>query len=157
MKKPRNPQDPQKSSASGRSTGPLDHKTPAQSDGTFLDRINLPAMSGDEALRRYDGHLRKYAGRGDNAGSSSDPVSGQKTDSHDPDKGNVRRDGASHRQDGSKEQNGQKGHEASSRADLAALAELPLLTRIIGLVGTLGMLVAVIVLGLFFAGWVSGL
>ncbi len=160
MKKPRNPQEsqvsqePQKPSASGRMSGPVDHKTPARSDGTFLDRINLPAMSGDEALRRYDGHLRKYAGQGDNAGSSSAQVSGQKSDSHDPDKDNARRDGASDRQDGAKEH---KGHEAASRADLAALAELPLLTRIIGLVGTLGMLVALIVLGLFFAGWVSGL
>ncbi|OKH87878.1 hypothetical protein LF95_14265 [Thalassospira sp. TSL5-1] len=120
-------------------------------------------MSGEEALRRYDGHLRKYAGQdekhdpGDGNAAANKPES---TVVQEPlkEQGTERLGNrAVHPKDGQKGQEGQKGHEASSRADLAALAEWPLLTRIIGLIGTLGMLVALIVLGLFVAGWLSGL
>ena len=162
MKKTRNPkdrQDQQKSPAFSQPAGRAEHSASVRLDGTFLDRIKLPAMSGEEALRRYDGHLQKHAGHGNTHGADVDGVPANEAafTARDGALNDGQVDRATHGQDGQTGPKAQKGQEASSRADLAALAEWPLLTRIIGLVGTLGMLVALIVLGLFVAGWVNGL
>ncbi|PKR54033.1 hypothetical protein [Thalassospira marina] len=153
MKEPHSPATPGKP----RGQGPAPKNT--QPEGTFLDRINLPAMSGEEALRRYDGHLRDHhrgaaghAGKdmagdrpvsGDNGqgGRNAEDVADIHADQPVPDSHN----------------NSRHGQEAASRADLAALAELPLMMRVIAIGGTLGMLVALIVLVLFIASWVNGL
>ncbi|RCK47069.1 hypothetical protein TH25_16290 [Thalassospira profundimaris] len=166
MTKPRNAHDRhnlQKSSAPVHSAGEANRDARRRSHGTFLDRINLPAMSGEEALRRYDGRLRQYAGHGDNQDSGQqDAVQEPELTASDStlnvqDHQGYSKQGRDNYATYGQDRKTPTGRAASSRADLSALAEWPLLTRIIGLVGTLGMLVALIVLGLFVAGWVNGL
>ncbi|WP_417842475.1 hypothetical protein [Thalassospira sp.] len=128
-------------------------------EGTILDRISMPPMSGEEALRRFDGHMQMEKVRQNEAkrSASSDVDGGG--DSGGNGQSDVatgsRANGPSTGPWPSSQQT--SGHAANdqNRADLAELARLPLVLRVVSVIGTLGLMIGIVLLALFIVNWLN--
>jgi hypothetical protein len=150
VKEPKPHQVPQKPQAKPES----DPAAQSSSGGTFLDRIVMPAMSGEEALRRFGSTLRQ-----DQIRSAQPSIASGKGNS------------ASDAQDAGAPNTPPGDDEPSARAqpsppydegwddrdDLLALAELPVLWRIVAVVVTGALVVGIVLTSLFIVGWLNGL
>jgi hypothetical protein len=116
-------------------------------------------MSGEEALRRFDGHMQTEKVRQHEAkrSASSD------VDGGDDSGGNGQSDVATgSRANGpstgpwpsSQQTSGHAGND-QYRADLAELARLPLVLRVVSVIGTLGLMVGIVLLALFIVNWLN--
>jgi hypothetical protein len=154
VKEPKPHQVPQKPQAKPES----EPAAQSSSGGTFLDRIVMPAMSGEEALRRYGSTLRQdqirsaqpsiASGKGNSASAAQDSGTVQNTPNTPPgdDEPSARAQPSPPYDEG-----------WDDRDDLLALAELPVLWRIVAVVVTGALVVGIVLTSLFIVGWLNGL
>jgi hypothetical protein len=153
LREPKPHQVPQKPQAKPES----DPAAQSASGGTFLDRIVMPAMSGEEALRRFGSTLRQdqirsaqpktASGKGNSASAAQDSGTVQNTPNTPPGDDEPTPAQPSAPYDGGWD----------DRDDLLALAELPVLWRIVAVVVTGALVVGIVLTSLFIVGWLNGL